>query len=478
MSKELVCANCGCMIGENENYHETEDGIVCDDCFDEYYYACEECGDCHHIDNLVYLEHYNHFVCEDCLYRFYEQCTDCGQYFYRDDMYLITNLHGEDYYVCEQCRWNGWYATCEDCGRIFQDEDMTWNEHNDCYYCYDCNENHVSDFLLEYHEFDDWETYAVNSEDESILKGFELEVEGDNSDKYLSELHDILGDFVVFEEDGSLDDGFEMISNPFTRQYMEANKYKMEQALDFLKNDCIFKNGTGNAGFHIHVNRKMLETDELSSDDVIDNIIIIMETFKAELMKFSRRTESDLRHWASFLSDKDSGLTLSYKDVKAKKQSAGRYVALNLTNSQTIEFRIFKGTLDFHTFMAALELVDNIVDIARSNKIEGLTWDDIVKFNGDYIADYVNDYNIESDVVLHIVEEDGEDEEVHNFKVGDIVVANELSNFYYSLTNLRNGFVGRVIGFKNGRSIVVEDLYRPDGFGYTVSPMCFDLKED
>ena len=43
---------------------------------------------------------------------------------------------------------------------------------------------------------------------------------------------------------------------------------------------------------------------------------------------------------------------------------AGRYTCVNLQNSSTIEFRIFRGTLKYNTFLAALQMVNRICDVA------------------------------------------------------------------------------------------------------------------
>ncbi|MEQ2617621.1 hypothetical protein AAAT94_10640 [Intestinimonas aquisgranensis] len=44
----------------------------------------------------------------------------------------------------------------------------------------------------------------------------------------------------------------------------------------------------------------------------------------------------------------------------------GRYICVNLQNSDTVEFRMFRGTLKTNTLLAALELVDRICDVAFS----------------------------------------------------------------------------------------------------------------
>ena len=47
-----------------------------------------------------------------------------------------------------------------------------------------------------------------------------------------------------------------------------------------------------------------------------------------------------------------------------KKNYFGRYRCINLTNRETIEFRLFRGTLKYNTFIATLQLVNEICNVA------------------------------------------------------------------------------------------------------------------
>jgi saccharopine dehydrogenase-like NADP-dependent oxidoreductase len=59
----------------------------------------------------------------------------------------------------------------------------------------------------------------------------------------------------------------------------------------------------------------------------------------------------------------------------------GRYVAVNLENEQTIEFRMFRGTLRYRTFVATLQLVHEICMLAiklTDQDLESMSWCDFV----------------------------------------------------------------------------------------------------
>ena len=63
----------------------------------------------------------------------------------------------------------------------------------------------------------------------------------------------------------------------------------------------------------------------------------------------------------------------------AKKNYSGRYTCVNLTNYDTIEFRIFRGTLKYNTLIATLQLVNRICDISvtmTDDELTQLNWCD------------------------------------------------------------------------------------------------------
>ncbi len=126
-------------------------------------------------------------------------------------------------------------------------------------------------------------------------------------------------------------------------------------------------------------------------------------------MKFTRRTEANINHWASRY-----GVALTAKDTykNVKKKNWGRYVAVNLANYNTIEFRIFRGTLRYKTFIATLQLVDMICRLAimiDDKAFEKMSWSDFVLQIGsdkpeliDYLKSkrlYVNEIHTETEEV-------------------------------------------------------------------------------
>ena len=110
-------------------------------------------------------------------------------------------------------------------------------------------------------------------------------------------------------------------------------------------------------------------------DEVIARILFIVEKFWHELVKFSRRTASQLDRWAARYGYQDCPKEI----LKTAKGGYGRYACVNLTNENTIEFRIFRGSLKHNTLIAALQMVNRICNAALSlsdDEVKGLLWAD------------------------------------------------------------------------------------------------------
>lgn len=385
--EKLICANCGCVIDDEDVLYVNED-CYCQECFDNLFAYCDECGVVHPIDDMTWVG--DKLVCEDCLCDKYTTCDDCGEYVRREDIYETFDGN----YICEDCLCNG-YAVCDDCGEIYPIDDLY--DRDGFLYCSDCLGCHV---IMDYHDFDDWHNYKVNSADNGLLKGFELEI--DTNDCYADrigcadDIRDVVGQFCVFERDGSLsNDGIEVISNPFTTSWLYENLDMIKDMLKVINNNGY--SNCGDTGLHIHANREQLtQGTTLSEDEVIDNILLIMETFQDELIDFSRRSYSSLNEWSSFLTSDNEDVNLNM--IKCRKSDCRRYRALNLCNDDTVEFRLFNSTTDLKELVASIELVDRLIELAKSNNLDGLTWSTICDY-GMFLKEYAD---LDYDTVLNI----------------------------------------------------------------------------
>lgn len=325
------------------------------------------------------------------------QCEDCGCWILdRSDTIYVENV-GE---ICNSCYNNGCYFYCDDCGCYYYENNINYCEDDGNYYCDDCIDSHQKNSrIMSYHEFDgNWKQYTTGNEKNknNYFIGFELEVVPKNGSRYneaeaLDNLESKLN--VIFEEDGSLDDGgFEIISHPQTFEYIKAKKENYKRAFDRMIDLDYISHNAGCCGLHFHFTRPKNDTEFLR------RAWLIFETYKNEIQKLSRR-DGDA-HWCHWLSENTSkkidALCSDYIDTH---KDGDRYKAINNTNDNTIEFRLFRGTLNYNTFMSDLEFLNNVYKYANS-KIDlcKITWQKLTK--GEFITNYVNEHNIKSDKII------------------------------------------------------------------------------
>lgn len=236
--------------------------------------------------------------------------------------------------------------------------------------------------------------------------GIELEIDNNNSynnnvrNRMATKLHNILNEngnyneLVKFENDGSLsNNGIEIIFQPMTYAYIQEKKEKIFEALSAVDSMGYSSHDVGTCGLHIHVSRTELP------DNILDKVLMIFENFKNELVAFSRRNENQMR-WCKFMCDNLNVANISkntFEQARRYGSINGHHYVINNQNRNTVEFRLFRGTTNKRSFMAAIQLIDNIVSIAQKREtIEGLTWLDIINYNEEYIE--LKAYNVKRSI--------------------------------------------------------------------------------
>lgn len=415
MNCEMICKQCGCVIENEASMITCEDGSVfcsedcaieggykecencgewvptdaddtvairshvfcSEDCANEFgYYRCDHCGQW--VTNMRYIENTCEYICIGCyVIGEYFRCDHCDGYFSEDALGLCNESHT----YCNNCSDD--YVLCEDCREILHYSDAVEIDGN--YYCSECAEDHRhgSD-LYDYGYKPSPIFYGEKpNEDHQLFIGVELEVDDGEDANYLcGELEDY--EEIYCKHDGSLgDEGVEIVSHPCTLDY---HMHSLEWA--GIMEECIANNyashNAGTCGLHTHVNRTFFGTTDDEQDLNIAKVVLLVNRFfDSHIVPFSRRKHSQLDNWAKKntiqkIYSTDNDQTVSQK-VKASKNS-GRYQAVNLQNKNTIEFRVFRGTLKYSTFIATLQFVDTICRFAkriRINDIDNTKWEDI-----------------------------------------------------------------------------------------------------
>ena len=213
--------------------------------------------------------------------------------------------------------------------------------------------------------------------------GVELEVDKGENRNYVSKtLYESFED-IYMKYDGSLSaSGFEIVSNPATLDY-HMSELGWDKIMDICKLNDYRSHDTSTCGLHVHLSRAFLGDDETEQDLNIAKLIILFDRWwEKYIIPFSRRDIYSIERWADKPSvdcvntDSESQVIDKVKYYKA----GGRYKAINLSNENTIEFRLFRGTLNFNTFIASLQFVVTVTSFAKSVKLKDIfttSWDDV-----------------------------------------------------------------------------------------------------
>ena len=332
---------------------------------------CAICGAEHSADELTEFD--DTIICADCYITYTMDCDHCGTRIWKSDA-----VRDRNYALCMSC-FESYYIRCYDCNAITHRDDTCYYDGED--YCASCYDDIVdSDDVIHCYDYKPAPIFYPPFEPSNLYLGVELEIDGAGEDS--CNARDILdianrnGDRAYAKHDGSLDEGMEIVTHPQTLAE-HYNNFPWQDICRKAVQLGYLSHQAGTCGLHVHVSRSAFGNEE-EQEAVIGRILYFMEAHWNELLKFSRRTQSQLDRWASRYGYKD---TPKEALDNAKKSGKGRYVCLNLNNVATVEFRIFRGTLRFNTLISALQLVEQICRTAiylTDEEFRAMSWSSFV----------------------------------------------------------------------------------------------------
>lgn len=366
-----ICANCGCEIPEGDE--------LCADCLtkvnDGDIVQCSHCGRYVSDGNYETTSDTNEIFCLDCIEHVY-RCDECGLYF---EMSYHVNTDDYDHCVCDDC-YSSSYWRCEDCGEILHDDDIEYV--NDIVYCSTCARDHYNDddevcSVINNYSYKPYPVFHhVNSEldiKDKVYLGFELEA-GDGAHGSVDECAEDINNTTTLcylKEDCSIPDyGFELVTHPCTYLY-HKDIAKWDEILKLMRDAGMRSHEASSpCGLHVHVNRNALTDAQWL---IVDWFV---HRHKSIWERIARRRNV---HFCEF---KHKSQDASLKDVYGKGNN--RYSAINFCNRNTVEFRLFRGTLKYESFIGTLALVDALIHWVRIVKTHDMlkqgVWESFVSF--------------------------------------------------------------------------------------------------
>ena len=275
---------------------------------------------------------------------------------------------------CQHC-YDGNVGTCDECGQEY------WGD--DGHYCPEEDTGH----LINSYSYKPRPYFFGTA---TYHMGFELEVESDgNSIRDAAEVvTNALGERIYLKEDGSLTQGFEIVTHPHSlEEYHDNFDWS---ALTDLRRLGFRSWDTRTCGLHVHVSRTAFGVMHKRSD------ITKIQAHELRFMKLIYDNDRQISRLAgrtsSYATFEDKGRLV--QKVKYGHQENGRYAAINSENSETLEVRVFKGSLKPERVLMALELVQCSVEYTRglhvsaSNK--ALSWMMFTRYVVDNASTYPN----------------------------------------------------------------------------------------
>ena len=241
-------------------------------------------------------------------------------------------------------------------------------------------------YIHEYNYKPKYIHYKLDTENTPLLLGAEIEVadnidkdEYSNREKVVKKCIQIMNGSESDEEkliystrDSTVQ--IELDTMPCSLEYHKTLNYK--KMFRYLDRHGYKGHDADSAGLHIHADRKYLGKTELMQQLTISKILYILEKFNDEICVIARRNNEYSRFVGN--GKDETGIV----DLYGKYKDRGKRVALNLQHPETIEFRCFRSTLKYETFIFTLEFVQDVIDYAKSiniEEIELIQWKDLME---------------------------------------------------------------------------------------------------
>ena len=202
-----------------------------------------------------------------------------------------------------------------------------------------------------------------------------------NSDKGTEET------YIYGMHDGSLPEGFEIATMPATLSFHKSLPYK--KMFEYLISVGYRSHDTQTCGLHIHINKSFFGETLLKHQLCIAGLSYLINVFWEHMIIIARRDSNKYCRKSNF-SNKEYTLLNIFSDISW----FGKYSFVNVQHSDTVELRIFKGTLNYDTFINTLEFVSILAHIVKDTDIydfDLITWEQIYEKFSPELKDYYNE---------------------------------------------------------------------------------------
>ena len=375
-----------------------EIGRVCTGCIDQGLYAyCKDCKALVVGKDCGFYKHLNKHICKKCIERDYKICSFCDKLHRRHDMIgdydgrMRCKPCGTKFALCSSCNYfhevgetqeaegriyctscfNDHFMLCGYCGEYYRRGTLIENEDTGEFYCLDCGiDNNLplnlrNRRLIQNYGYKPQPKFRKEVGDDTLHFGMELEVEmgsnGINKEEMAKKLLRVMKSFGYFKPDGSLNNGFEIVTHPFTWRWFKKNRKIFEGMSKLLIENGYRSYEPATCGIHIHLS-KVSFLHKMHLFKFLKFFYDNHEFLKIISQRDSRSTSGSCQ-WGRRAENNDQKILVK----KAKdKYWGGRYTAVNLENEHTAEIRIFRGTLKVESIFKNIEFSKGVFEFSNS----------------------------------------------------------------------------------------------------------------
>ncbi len=357
----------------------------------QLHYLCSECArtkyrlccTCHlYKQRLGFKRHADLYYCSECFHRLFYLCSRCDRVFAlgNEHRFLFQGDQNREYTLCPSCKEN--LRSCRVCGHHFFDSLQAFTDRRgQCAQCF-LNKSSIRNYSFK--PAARWRTNVKLEKfrGDTLFAGFEWELEnrsGRSSTDTRSLSHELQADkisstledgLVYFKQDGSLSNGFEVVTHPFTWQFYHDHR---ENFITMVEE--AYRNGMRaerSCGFHIHMSKPAFSYGQLYKF-----VKFIYANENAEFID----TVSERPQRSSYAAFRESDRDKSVKFAKRKCNcSEDRHSAINATGNRTVEVRFFASTIKPLSLLKNIEFVfalyeyTNVCSYKQCTAADFLAW--------------------------------------------------------------------------------------------------------
>ena len=340
-------------------------------------------------------------------------CDDCVQICYRCDYIGNTDesfheVDGDNW--CGSCTENRayWCECCEqynsECSYFIGDRQENWCQYcanDNAYWCDDCDEYNADgcdscvndddgNRIIHDYSYRPDAIFHSTDKNERLFFGLEIEVEaGNNIRESASYAHQLeMLDLAYLKHDGSLNNGFEVVTHPMSHEFFKKEAQEFWTVMEGLRSNPNYRVkswDTRTCGLHIHISRT-----GFSGGAHMHRFLNLVYSNPEFYQTLAGRTSDQ---WAKFTdiiqreykrdadgnrieASPESGLLYEVETKRTfmhklgNNRNSDRYSAVNTNNRDTLEMRIFRGTVNGDTIKAQIDLAHASVEYTRNLTVQ------------------------------------------------------------------------------------------------------------